>query len=262
MYRSSLALAVVFSAFSSALPQTSQGKSLTGYATFNDYGAQKTGLNCYDKKMYRKQDGSSAGGVFEFNGSPEKLGTQDLVDNEKIFGAAVSDVARGLGTYQCDYSEGDLKSDPAQCTVSKEGVSYKLPNDDKDSPDFYKPPHCPGAQCGKCYTITNKANDKKITVQILDACPAKTAWNYCKAGFVPANERFHQVYGSLSSPSIAILENMFYVPFDLPFEAMLTEIYSSCGDPDTNQVDIDLSAYPVLSGGQAYEMSLLWYLLV
>ncbi|KAL8864775.1 MAG: hypothetical protein Q9174_007227, partial [Haloplaca sp. 1 TL-2023] len=196
MYRSSLALAVAFSALSSALPQVSPGKTLTGYATFNDYGAQKTGVNCIPE-LY------------------QNLGTQKLVDNQKIFGAATNDGAQGLGPYKCEYSEKDNRSDPAQCTVSKDGLPYKLPSDDASSPDFYKPPFCPGAQCGKCYTVTNRANNKKITVQILDACPAQTAWNYCKAGSIPANQR--------------------------------------CGDAGTNQVDIDLSAYPVLSGGQAYE---------
>ncbi|KAI4186613.1 MAG: hypothetical protein L6R41_003370 [Letrouitia leprolyta] len=90
------------------------------------------------------------------------------------------------------------------------GAPYKLP-----TYDSYHAPFCPGAPCGKCYTITNKANQKKITVQIIDACPADTAWNYCKAPAVEPSQR--------------------------------------CADPNTNQVDIDESAYPALSDGQSYQ---------
>ncbi|KAL8825935.1 MAG: hypothetical protein Q9170_007602 [Blastenia crenularia] len=89
------------------------------------------------------------------------------------------------------------------------GASYKLP-----TYESYHAPFCPGAPCAKCYTITNKANQKKITVQIIDACPAQTAWNYCKAPAIEANQR--------------------------------------CADPDTAQVDIDESAYPSLTDGQSY----------
>ncbi|KAL8739198.1 MAG: hypothetical protein Q9181_000089 [Wetmoreana brouardii] len=197
MYYSPIILALaVLPAFSSALPQSSQGgRVLDGYATFNDYGAQKTGVNCNTELW-------------------QQSGKQKLVDNQRIFGAATSDVAKGLGTYKCDYSDSDMKSNLSVCTVQKDGNPFKLPSDDMNSPDFYKPPFCSGARCGTCYTITNTDNQKKVTVQILDACPAQTAWNYCKTT-IAANQR--------------------------------------CGDPDTNQVDIDLAAYPALTDGQTYQ---------
>ncbi|KAL9597600.1 MAG: hypothetical protein Q9219_005039 [cf. Caloplaca sp. 3 TL-2023] len=104
----------------------------------------------------------------------------------------------------------DGQADPIpRSTQPQQGTNYKLP-----TYDSYHAPFCPGAPCGKCYTITNKANQKKITVQIIDACPANTAWNYCKAPGVDPDQR--------------------------------------CADPDTNQVDIDESAYPALSNGQSY----------
>ncbi|KAI4133104.1 MAG: hypothetical protein LQ338_000369 [Usnochroma carphineum] len=109
-----------------------------------------------------------------------------------------------------------LDSDlPLPSTDPQPGTTYKLPNYSN-----YLAPQCPGAPCGTCYTITNKANGNKVTVQVVDACPSDTAWNYCKAlasnpmDDVPANQR--------------------------------------CADPNTNQVDIDVSAYPALTDGQSY----------
>ncbi|KAL8642201.1 MAG: hypothetical protein Q9228_001077 [Teloschistes exilis] len=201
MYISTIPIALAaLPAFSLALPQASGGV-LNGYGTFNVYSSQKSGLNC----------------------SPffQNSGKQNLADNQKIYGAATSDVSIGLGTYQCNYAPSDYAKSPGNCTQSS-NAPYKLPSDtqDKSNPDYYQTPYCPGAQCGKCYTVTNKATGKKVTVQIIDACPALTAWNYCKAivtpgkDAVPANQR--------------------------------------CGDPNTNQVDIDEAAYPALTNGQAY----------
>ncbi|KAI4195415.1 MAG: hypothetical protein LQ346_003434, partial [Caloplaca aetnensis] len=145
------------------------------------------------------------------------MGKTELAQNtqNKIYQAAISDISGALGTYDCNYSDKDLQHDPDQCTDGQQGVTYKLPNSGS-----YTAPGCPGAPCGTCYTITNNANQNRITVQIVDACPAQTAWNYCKAlasdprDIVPANQR--------------------------------------CADPNTNQVDIDLSAYPALTG-QSYQ---------
>ena len=82
----------------------------------------------------------------------------------------------------------------------------------------YQGPSCPKTNCGTCYTVTNQGAvgggsiggvGNSITVQIIDSCPAESAQNYCKTD-VPANER--------------------------------------CGDPSTNQLDIDQSAYQALTG--------------
>ncbi|KAL8653549.1 MAG: hypothetical protein Q9210_002031 [Variospora velana] len=198
MYQTAQIIVIAaLTAFSSALPQSSQGGAeLQGLGTFNNYASQNT-KNC---------DGLYAG-----------KGTQELANNaaNKIYQAALSDVSRGLGEYYCNYSERDSRNHPDQCTDEVSGTTYLLPNYSS-----YTAPGCPGAPCGKCYTVTNKANQKRITVQVVDACPKDTAWNYCKAlatnpaDNIPASGR--------------------------------------CADPNTNQVDMDLSAYPALTG-QSYQ---------
>lgn len=79
-------------------------------------------------------------------------------------------------------------------------------------------PTCPKNNCGKCYRVTNQGGvdgasvggvGNAITVQIIDSCPSTSGQNYCKKN-VPANQR--------------------------------------CGDPNTNQLDIDQSAYVTLTG--------------
>ncbi|KAL9019918.1 MAG: hypothetical protein Q9185_002860 [Variospora sp. 1 TL-2023] len=184
-------------AFSSALPQSSQsGGELQGLGTFNNYGAQNT-KNC--------------DGLFEGKD------TKELAQNDanKIYQAALSDVSKGLGEYKCDYTERDSRHDPDQCTDEVGGTTFRLPNHGS-----YIAPRCPGAPCGKCYTVTNKANQKRITVQVVDACPKDTAWNYCKA---LATNPEHNIPAS-----------------------------GRCADPNTNNVDMDLSAYPALTG-QSYQ---------
>ncbi len=82
----------------------------------------------------------------------------------------------------------------------------------------YQAPGCPKANCGKCYKVTNQGGigggsiggvGNHILVQIIDACPSTSAYNFCKTN-MPANQR--------------------------------------CGDPGTNQLDIDQSAYMALTG--------------
>ena len=81
----------------------------------------------------------------------------------------------------------------------------------------YEAPGCPKANCGKCYKVTNKGGisgsiggvGNSITVQIIDACPSASAYNFCKTD-MPLNQR--------------------------------------CGDSGTNQLDIDQTAYMALTG--------------
>ncbi|KAL9036117.1 MAG: hypothetical protein Q9214_006281, partial [Letrouitia sp. 1 TL-2023] len=88
--------------------------------------------------------------------------------------------------------------------------SYKLPD-----PNTYTAPDCMKAKCGTCYDVRNKANNKKIVVQILDGCPSSSAWNYCKTGVNPA---------------------------------------SRCMQPNLNALDIETDAYYKLSDdGQGYQ---------
>ncbi len=61
----------------------------------------------------------------------------------------------------------------------------------------YSGPACPKTTCGKCYKVCNKGGyggaivggvGNCITVNIIDACPSSSAFNYCKTS-VPADER-------------------------------------------------------------------------
>ena len=85
----------------------------------------------------------------------------------------------------------------------------------------YIPPSCPpgAVRCGTCHRVDNigtygSAPSSQIygtvTVQIIDACPAGNAQNYCKTD-VPADER--------------------------------------CGSNETNSLDIDVGAYRGLTAG-------------
>jgi hypothetical protein len=56
---------------------------------------------------------------------------------------------------------------------------------------------CPNTTCGKCYKVCNKGGyggaavcgvGNCITMQIIDACPSSSSYNYCKTS-VPADER-------------------------------------------------------------------------
>lgn len=82
----------------------------------------------------------------------------------------------------------------------------------------FQAPQCPKTNCGQCYKVINQGGvgggsvggvGNSITVQIIDSCPSSSAQNFCKTD-VPANQR--------------------------------------CGDPNTNQLDIDQSAYVALTG--------------
>lgn len=143
-----------------------------GVATFNDYVAQGN-TNC----------GPSSG----------QAGT---------YGAAASDISPGLSGGTCS---GHILMN--QCSGQSAGPNYSAPG-------------CPKSNCGKCYKVTNDGGiggtvggiGKSIIVQIIDACPAASAYNFCKTD-MPLNQR--------------------------------------CGDSGTNQLDIDVSAYMTLTG-QAY----------
>ena len=84
----------------------------------------------------------------------------------------------------------------------------------------YVVPSCAKGNCGQCYTVTHTGSvgsavggvGNTITVQIIDVCPSTSAQNFCKTD-MPANQR--------------------------------------CGDPTTNQLDIDSSAYMALTGQPA-----------
>ena len=118
------------------------------------------------------------------------------------YGAAASDISPGISGGMCS---GNILM--SQCAGQSVAPGYQAPV-------------CPKTNCGKCYKVTNKGGiggsvggvGNSITVQIIDACPSKSAYNFCKTD-MPASQR--------------------------------------CGDPGTNQLDIDKSAYAALTG-QAY----------
>ena len=82
----------------------------------------------------------------------------------------------------------------------------------------YEGPACPTTTCGECFQVCNEGGydgasiggvGNCITVQIIDACPSESAFNYCKTD-VPDAER--------------------------------------CESSSTNALDIDESAYQALTG--------------
>lgn len=85
----------------------------------------------------------------------------------------------------------------------------------------YVPPSCDRSRCGSCFKVTNQGGiggeasgvGQSIIVQIIDACPATNAWNFCKT--------------------------------DEP------DTRQKCMDPGTNSLDIEENAYTGLTG-QAY----------
>ena len=118
------------------------------------------------------------------------------------YGAAASDISPGISGGTC----------PGSVLMSNCAGQNVIAG--------YQAPGCPKSNCGKCYKVTNNGGiggsiggvGNQITVQIIDACPASSAYNYCKTN-MPANQR--------------------------------------CSDAGTNQLDIDQSAYMALTG-QAY----------
>ncbi|GAB7355652.1 hypothetical protein MBLNU459_g6366t1 [Dothideomycetes sp. NU459] len=119
------------------------------------------------------------------------------------------------GTYGA--AIGDLS--PNIWSGSKCATSINYSNCNGQSPiSGYEGPSCPTTTCGECFKVCNEGGydgatvggvGNCVTVQIIDACPSESAYNYCKTD-VPAAER--------------------------------------CGSSSTNSLDIDESAYKALTG--------------
>lgn len=159
-----------------------------GIATFNDYAAQGDTV-CSNANR------------------------STTADNTDIFAAAAGDISRDISTGLCTGSQPnmDFQYNTSVCTAN--GGQYPSSS--------YIPPSCPpvAVQCGTCYRVDNiglygsSSNDRiygSVIVEIVDACPAGSAQNYCKTD-VPADER--------------------------------------CGSNQTNSLDIDVSAYQNLTAG-------------
>ncbi|KAM0797172.1 hypothetical protein BDR22DRAFT_796243, partial [Usnea florida] len=117
-----------------------------GIATFNDYSVStaQPSLNC---------------------------GT-NTSRNPNTYGAAASDVSPNISGGLCPGSVGDHT-----CSGQKPALPYSGPS-------------CPKNNCGTCYKVTNQGSadagskiggtGNSVVVQIIDACPHTSAWNYCK----------------------------------------------------------------------------------
>ncbi|CAF9909628.1 MAG: hypothetical protein HETSPECPRED_009480 [Heterodermia speciosa] len=196
MHTSSL-LAILGSAvtFTTANPLQRRDSPIQGVATFNDYATQF------------KQSGTVCGIAAPANPS--------------YFGAAASDIS-GITAGACDGTfEGPQENanyDQSKCDPNNPGIPIST----------YLGPSCPKTQCPDtsptCYKVDNMGDiassplstptGNSITVQIIDACPAGSAWNYCKPASIDARTR--------------------------------------CGSYGTNELDIDEGAYAQLAG-RAYQ---------
>ncbi|KAI4149152.1 MAG: hypothetical protein L6R39_002589 [Caloplaca ligustica] len=120
------------------------------------------------------------------------------------FGAAAGSISPGLGPGGTCQGTIDMSVCDGQVPISA-----------------YVPPSCETNRCGQCYQVTNQGGrggdasgvGQSIVVQIIDACPATNAWNFCKT--------------------------------DVP------DLAQKCMDPGTNSLDIALEAYTGLTG-QSY----------
>ncbi len=116
------------------------------------------------------------------------------------------------GTYGA--AAGDISPDISGGTCPG---SVNPSNCNGKSPIIAAAPECPRGNCGTCYKVTNNGGigstiggvGNSIIVQIIDSCPSVSPINYCKTN-MPLNQR--------------------------------------CGDANTNQLDIDQSAYMPLTG--------------
>ncbi|MCJ1454360.1 hypothetical protein MMC28_004713 [Mycoblastus sanguinarius] len=168
----SLILATL-TASTSATPfllQRDNGTSFSGVATFNDY---------VDQVKNRNQ--------------PTVCG--DYEDEGTIFAAAAGDLSPNISKGRCDYTAADSSQDRSVCTEPDSQGADQQPNS-----AIYHGPSCP-AFCGKCYKVTNDDTGKSVTIKIVDACPALSAYNYCKSLTEPA--------GKCSGPKNALVRTLF-----------------------------------------------------
>lgn len=119
------------------------------------------------------------------------------------------------------FSLPEHKNPPFEAHLTDKNPSSSTANGGQYPSPNYVPPSCPPAavRCGTCHRVDNigpygpSANETvhgSVVVEIVDACPAGDARNYCKTD-VPADER--------------------------------------CGSDRTNSLDIDVGAYKNLTGG-------------
>lgn len=167
--------------------------SFEGLATFNDYSFQ-----------IRTQGSTVCGG----HAIPAL--------KSDVYGAAAGDLSPSLSAGLCEGSQNTTtpQYDMSVCTLQG-----------GQAPDVssYSGPACQHARCdpATCYKVDNLGPVGGATgevigsvmVQIIDGCPAGSAWNYCKTDIDPAQR---------------------------------------CSSPITNALDIDFNAYETLYPGKNY----------
>ncbi|KAL8767791.1 MAG: hypothetical protein Q9209_005785 [Squamulea sp. 1 TL-2023] len=182
-------------------PRVEPSVSFEGIATFNDYSFQL------------ETQGSTVCGGSE---SLQHYANQKAALKPGTFGAAAGDLSPILSAGLCDGSQNTTTPtyNMDLCTM-----------DNGRAPDAnsYSGPACPHARCSPatCYKVENlgpvgSAKGGVVgstTVQIIDGCPAGSAWNYCKTQYEPE---------------------------------------ARCSSPTTEALDLDFNAYSTLYPGKSY----------
>ncbi|KAI4276473.1 MAG: hypothetical protein L6R38_005663 [Xanthoria sp. 2 TBL-2021] len=168
--------------------------SFEGIATFNDYSFQ-----------------------LETQGSTVCGGSESLQPLKPgVFGAAAGDLSPILSAGLCEGSQNTTTPSYNMDLCTLDGG--RAP----DANTYFGPP-CPHARCkpSTCYKVENlgpvgSAKGEVLgstTVQIIDGCPAGSAWNYCKTQYEPE---------------------------------------ARCSSPTTEALDLDFNAYSALYPGKSY----------
>ncbi|KAF6239766.1 hypothetical protein HO173_002312 [Letharia columbiana] len=163
-----------FTVSTSATPYL-QGRTsgpFNGVATFNDYVDQVNNRNQVTV-------------CGSYNDEPNYDGT-----SLTVFAAAAGDLSPNISPGRCNYTPSDSSQDRSVCTEPDSTGPDQQPNS-----ETYDGPSCP-ASCGNCYNVTNNDSLKTVTIYIVDACPALSAYNYCKSNTAPS--------GKCSGPSNAL----------------------------------------------------------
>ena len=178
-----------------SIPGLIRRQSWSGVATFNSFASQSNTVCGSMSGNHRPHPHSHPLQLY-----PEIHVLIPHSGESGTYGAAASDISPDISGGTCSGS-----IDMSQCNGQSPIPGYANPN-------------CPSSQCGVCYQVTNNGGyggnavgggGNSVIVQIIDACPSGSAWNFCKTD-VPADER--------------------------------------CGDGGTNQLDIDQGAYAALTG--------------
>ncbi|KAL6720563.1 hypothetical protein ACLMJK_002487 [Lecanora helva] len=140
--------------------------------------------------LYQRADNGTFAGVCTFNDYVDQVTNRnqptvcgDYTDDGNIFAAAAGDLSPDISRGQCTYTPDEQAENRNVCTEPDSTGPNQQPNS-----GTYHGPACPHAACNSCYKVTNNDSGKSVTVKIVDACPAKSAYNYCKSNTEPAGK--------------------------------------------------------------------------